>query len=40
MLAYTYISPGKFEMIDTTPLITHRYNLDDIAKAVFAEEVA
>ena len=55
MLAYTYISPGKFELIDkpmpelqsprdaivcitlgkidTTPLITHRYKLTDIAEA-------
>ena len=33
MLAYTYISPGKFELIDTTPLISHCYNLADIAEA-------
>ena len=33
MKAYTYISPGKVELIDTTPLITHRYKLADIAEA-------
>jgi alcohol dehydrogenase len=30
MKALTYIEQGK---IDTTPLITHRYKLEDIEKA-------
>lgn len=38
MKALTYIEQGK---IDTTPLITHRYKLDDIKEAyrVFEERL-
>lgn len=38
MKALTYIEQGK---IDTTPLITHRYKLDDIEEAyrVFEERL-
>ena len=33
MLAYTYMSPGMFELIDTTPLITHRAKLAAVIEA-------
>ena len=32
-MTYARLHHGKFELIDTTPLITHRYNLADIAEA-------